>query len=306
MKKVFCPLAAFVIATGAFGAQTIPRVIAAGAKVQVVQEGFRFTEGPVGTADGGLYFSDAAPGAERTYLMVPDGRVTVFREHTNRMNGLALAPDGGLLGVESAGLRVSRVAPNGGTTTLTEGTKDRKLLGPNDLIVDRRGGIYFTDPAPRPIVPGRKAYVYYLPAGAKEPMVIDDSLPFPNGLTLTLNGRKLIVDDTIGDTVFQFDIRKDGTAGNKRPFAKLQDVQPGKESGGDGLAIDRDGRLFIATASGVQVFDKGGKYLGTVQVPRQPTNVAFAGPGKKTLYITAREGLYKIETLTAGPNRLGK
>jgi gluconolactonase len=302
---MFSKIACFAIAAGSVFAQGIPGVIAPDAKVELVQEGFVFTEGPVATADGGLYFSDMQT-ADRTYRMEPDGKISIFREHTNGMNGMALAPDGGLLGVEGTGKRVSRVAPTGNTTSLSEGTAQRPLMAPNDLIADQRTGIYFTDPGPRPIPPGRKSYVYYLPPTAKDPIVIDDTITRPNGITISLDGKKLIVDDSVGDTVYEFEIERNGMAKNKKPFTKLHDLKPGEDSGADGLAIDKDGRLFITTVVGVQVFNKGGKYLGTIKVPRQPSNVAFGGPGKKTLFITAREGLYKIQTLTAGPLRLGK
>ena len=93
---------------------------------------------------------------------------------------------------------------------------------------------------------------------------------------------------------------------NKRPFARLHDVPAGQESGADGLALDRNDRVYVTSVAGVQVFDKSGQYLGTIKVPRQPANVAFAGPDKQTLYITAREGLYRLRMLARGPDRLGK
>ncbi len=286
-------------------AQGIPGVLAAGAKIELVQEGFVFTEGPVPTADGGLYFSDLM-GGNKTYRMDPNGKISVFREHTNGMNGMALMRDGTLVGVEGDGKRVTKVAANGTPSTLTEGTQARPLLAPNYLIADSKGGLYFTDPGPRPVVPGRKVYVYYLPKGAKEPLALDAQITRPNGITLTNDGKTLIVDDTIGDTVFAFDVQPDGTVKNQRPFAKLHDVTPGQDSGADGLAIDRAGRLYFTSSSGVQVFDAKGQYLGTIKVPRQSANLAFSGPGKRTLYFTAREGLYRVQTLTQGPNRPGK
>ena len=180
------------------------------------------------------------------------------------------------------------------------------MLSPNDLIVDARGGIYITDPGPRPVVPGRPTYVSYLRAGAKEPIVIDDKIPRPNGLTLTNDGRTLIVDDTLNPTVYAYDVQADGTVRNKRTFAQLRDIPSGAESGADGMAIDRDDRVYITTVAGVQVFDATGRYLGTIKSARQGANVAFAGPDKRTLYITAREGLYRIKTLAQGTDRLGK
>jgi len=280
-------------------------VVAANAKPELVQEGFTFTEGPVGTGDGGLYFSDIM-GADKTFRLDSNGKISVYRSATNGTNGLALLRDGSLVGAEGTGKRISKAGPRGSASTLTEGIAGMGLMAPNDLIADSKGGIYFTDPGPRPVVPGRKAYVYYLPSGASQPRILDDSITRPNGLTLTNDGKTLIVDNTVGDTVFAFDVQSDGSVKNKRPFAKLHDVQPGQESGADGLAIDSQDRIYITTASGIQVFDAKGTYLGTIKVPRQPANCAFAGPGKRTLYITAREGLYKLAMLSQGPSRLGK
>jgi gluconolactonase len=280
-------------------------VVAVDARAELVQEGFTFTEGPVGTADGGLYFSDIM-GADKTFRLDSNGKISLYRSATNGTNGLALLRDGSLIGAEGNGKRISKAVGGGSASTLTEGIEGMGLMAPNDLIVDSKGGIYFTDPGPRPVVPGRKAYVYYLPPGASRPRIIDDSIIRPNGLTLTNDGKQLIVDNTVGDAVFSFDVQSDGSVKNKRPFAKLHDVQQGQESGADGLAIDSQDRMYITTASGIQVFDPKGTYLGTIKVPRQPANCAFAGPGKRTLYITAREGLYKLAMLSQGPGRLGK
>jgi len=294
-----------VISTPGFG-QTdagIKGVLAANARPELVQEKFTFTEGPVGTADGGLYFSDIM-GADKTYRLDPSGKITLYRSGTNNMNGLALMHDGSLIGGETK--RISKVAAGGSATTLTEGIAGTGLMAPNDVIADAKGGIYFTDPGPRPIVPGRKAYVYYLPAGSSQPRILDDSITRPNGLTLTNDGKTLIVDDTVGDTIFAFDVTVDGSLKNKRPFAKLHDIQPAQESGADGMCIDNQDRIYVTTASGIQVFDRKGQYLGTIKVPRQPANCAFSGPGKHTLYITAREGLYQVSMQSQGPKRLGK
>ena len=286
-------------------AQGIPGVVAPDAKVELVQEGFVFTEGPIGTADGGLYFSDLQTG-DKTYRMDPDGKISVSREHSRGTNGLALTRDGALLGAEGDGKSIVKIGPGGAVTTLTSGIGGMPLLAPNDLIVDSKGGVYFTDPGPRPVVAGRKAYVYYLPAGAKEPRIVDDQITRPNGLTLTANGKTLIVDDTVGETVFAFDVQPDGSVKNRRPFAHMHDVAAGKESGADGMGIDRQDRIYVTSSTGLQVFDRKGQYLGTIKIPRQPANLAFGGSDKKTLYITAREGLYRLKMLSQGPQRLGK
>jgi sugar lactone lactonase YvrE len=282
----------------------IPGVVAHGLEPELVQEGFIFTEGPVGTPEGGLYFSDIR--ANRTYYLDPTGKINLVREPTNGANGLALTHDGELLAAEGDGKRISKRSRDGTLTTVTGGIEGKPLLAPNDLIVDAKGGIYFTDPGPRPVVPGRTVYVYYLPAVAKQPIVIDDQIARPNGLTLTRDGKTLIVNDTLGPIVFAYDVQPDGTVKNKRTFAQLHDIPEGKESGADGMALDREDRVYITTVTGIQVLDAAGKYLGTIKVPRQPANVGFAGPDKRTLYITAREGLYRLKMLAQGPDRIGK
>ena len=282
----------------------IPGVIAPGDAPQLVQEGFTFLEGPVGTADGGLIFSDLR--ANKTERLDPNGKISVLRENTNGTNGLALTKDGDLVGAEADGHRISKRNRDGTMVTLTAGYKGMPFLSPNDLILDAKGGIYFTDPGPRPVVPGRPTYVFYLPPGAKEPMQVDGTIARPNGLVLTMDGKKLIVDDTIGPNVFAFDIQPSGALSTKRVFAQLHDLKAGEESGADGMAIDRQDRVYVTTASGVQVFDNQGRYLGTIKAGRQAANAAFSGPGKRVLYLTAREGLYRINTQTQGPDRLGK
>ena len=279
-------------------------VLAPGVAPELVQEGYVFTEGPVATTDGGLYFSDIR--VSKTYFLDAGGKISVARENTNGANGLALTRDGELLFAEGDGKRITKRNRYASITVLTEGPPGAPLLAPNDLIVEAKGGIYFTDPGQRPVVPGRPTYVYYLPAGAKTPILIDGAVPRPNGLTLTNDGKTLIVDDTLNPPLFAYDVEPDGSVKNKRPFLQLRDIPAGAESGADGMAIDRDGRLYITTVTGVQVFDGKGEYLGTIKAGRQPANVAFGGPDKQTLYLTAREGLYRVKTLAKGPDRLGK
>ena len=282
----------------------IPGVVAPGVETELVQEGFTFTEGPLGTADGGLYFTDIR--ANRIHHLDASGKITVHAEQTNGANGLAFTREGDLLAAEGAGKRISKRGRDGAVTTVTDGFDGKPFLAPNDLILDTKGGIYFTDPGPRPVVVGRPTFVFYLPAGAKQPILLDADVARPNGLTLTRDGKTLIVDDTIGNAVFAYDVQDDGTVKNKRLFAHLHNLPDGQESGADGLALDRDGRVYITTVTGVQVFDADGRFLGTISVPRRPANVAFSAPDRRTLYITAREGLYRLPTLVQGVDRPGK
>jgi gluconolactonase len=308
LNRVFLSVAAAALLVSPALAQPtdngIKGIILPKAKVELIQEGYKFTEGPVGTAKGELYFTDNR--ANQILLLDRKGKISLAYDKTDNANGLALSRSGELFEVQGVGKKVNKRDKDGRGTTLSEGIGGNSFMAPNDLILDAKGGIYFTDPGPRPVVPDRKAYVYYLAPGAKEPIVVDDTLVRPNGLTLADGGRTLIVDDSVSDVVSAWDVQRDGSVKNKRTLIKLHDIPDGKESGADGMAVDITGRLYIATITGVQVFDGKGAYLGTIKVPRQPSNVAFAGKKKAELYITAREGLYRISTLTKGPTRLGK
>src|SRR6516164_5164167 len=136
----------------------IAGVVAPGVEPVLVQEWFVFTEGPVGTPDGGLYFSDIRP--NRIYRLDTNGEASIVREQSNGANGLAVTREGDLLAAEGDGKRISKRSRDGTITTVTEGSEGKPFLAPNDLILDAKGGISSPDPGPRPVVPGRTAYVY--------------------------------------------------------------------------------------------------------------------------------------------------
>lgn len=282
----------------------IPGVISAGARVETVRGGFKGLEGPVAASDGGLYFSDIP--TNRTYKLAPDGTISVWREGTNGANGLFLLKDGRLLAAESTGPRIVSVAPDGQVMPLATAFSGRPFRAPNDLIPDAKGGVYFTDPAPRPspdVAPKESGNVHYLrPNGAV--LLLDAQIRRPNGITLSLDEKTLYVGDTEGDAVFAFDVRADGSVANKREFAKLIELEKGSlglRSRADGMALDSMGRLYVATAAGIQVIDSRGRHLGIIRVPSVARNLAFAGPRRQVLYLTALESLYRVQMLSAGP-----
>jgi gluconolactonase len=233
-------------------------VILAGTSPQLIKDGFHGLEGPTPTPSGELYFSDV--NENRTYKMDRAGNIAVWRENTNRTNGLYLLKDGRVLCAEGNGPRIISIATDGKVTALATGWNGKPLRQPNDLIPDRKGGIYFTDPAPRPApnaAPKEPGNVHYIqPDG--QILLIDDKIARPNGITLSLDERTLYVDDTEGEYVYAFDVQPDGSAVNKRRFVKLRGPEPGSlgpRSRADGMALDSEGRLYVATASGVQVIE---------------------------------------------------
>ena len=283
----------------------IPGVIRANAKVELVKDGLKGLEGPVPSGDGGLYFS--AIEENRIYKLDRDGRtITVFRENTNGTNGLFLLKDGRLLGAEGGGKRVIAMAPNGTVTPLATASRGMPLRGPNDVIADGKGGIYFTDPAPRPapdVAPMEPGNVNYIRANG-EVVFIDGDIRRPNGITVSPDGRTLYVGDTEGEYIYAFDIQPDGSARNKRQFAKLIEPERGSlglRSRADGMAMDSEGRVYVSTAAGIQVIAPNGNHLGVIRLPAVARNVAFAGPDRKMLYLTALNALYRVPVLSSGP-----
>lgn len=272
-------------------APTIPGVIAAGTRVQVVKEGFASVEGPIGLPDGHLLFADE--NAVRRIDHRSDAVSTLLEE--THVNALALDALGRLIGAGRQG--VSVIHPKDRVAVLAGGPNVR----PNDLVVDRKGGVYFTVSVGTPDSgPG----VFYVPAGGRAFQVVDD-VKYPNGILLSRDERTLFLNNSRGEYLLAFDVQPDGSLRNQRNFAHYPVLGKTPEgdltSGADGLAIDGEGRLYAAaTIAGVYVLSPEGVLLGTIQLPRQPQNLAFAGPDKRTLYIVGRGSVFKVRMVAQG------
>jgi gluconolactonase len=279
----------------------IPGVVAAGTPVEVIKEDVGGTEGPIGLPDGSVIYT----GSNVINRVALDGTITPYIAKTNGANGLSMDARGRLYATETGNEPAPRIAivwPRGEERVVADKFQGRPFIRPNDLIVDARGGVYFTDPAPRPERPGDRlstlSHVYYArPDGTV--VLLDNRMRRPNGIQLSPDGRTLYVADTILETIIAFDVQPDGTVTNGRVFATYQGTGP-EGSGGDGMAVDAEGRLYSASINGVQVFSPRGEHLGTIQLPRQSQNVAFAGPGRSYLYVVGRGGVYRVKTQTEG------
>ena len=286
-------------------APAIPGVVAEGTKVTVIKEGLQGTEGPIALPDGSLIFTET--NTSRITKIDKDNNITTFLENTNGLNGLGFDPKGRIVSVQTTPgrTRIGVTYPAGSEATLAEGFEGR----PNDLVVDKKGGVYFTVPGPLAAQPGAPApttpfvpFVYYIPPGGKYAKVAE-GIENPDGLTLSHDERTLYINNTRGEYLLAFDVQDDGTLRNRRNFGKYVGVtktETGVATGADGLAIDNDGRLYAATTAGVQIFSPKGEHLGTIPVSRAPQNLAFAGPDKKTLHLVGRGAAYKIQMLTPG------
>lgn len=302
------PVAAGAAASAPVLTPGIAGVVAAGTPIEFIRDGFTGTEGPVALPDGSLLFTET--NANRITRIGTDGSVTPFLEDTNGANGLAVAANGDLFAVQVAKTRVGIVFPPGRRQVLAERFEGLPFGRPNDLVVDTQRNVYFTDsganvrPGDPPPPPSAPPAVYRISASGQLERVAT-GIERPNGIQLSPDEKVLYVANTYGEHVLAFDIGADGRLGPRRHFARLGGFKPGSNgqpgsSGADGLAVDAQGRLYVASNQGIEVFDAQGQALGVIALPRQPQNLAFAGPDKQWLYVVGRGGAWRLRTLTTG------
>lgn len=260
-------------------------------KIVKLHTGFKFTEGPAGDREGNVYFSDIPN--ERIHIVDKDGKLSIFREKSNRANGLMVNAKGEIVACEMAGRVVAISSDGKKVRVLADKFEDKPFNAPNDLVIDKQGGVYFTDPSfgAKKLLPQGKTGVYYISTDGKVTRLIDD-LGLPNGVKLSPDEKTLYVIPTGPAEMMAYPVKAPGDLGKGRVFCKLQGKDGKKGTGGDGCTIDTKGNLYITSQIGVQVFNAEGKFLGNIAFPEQPANVTFGGTDMKTLYVTARSSLY--------------
>lgn len=296
---VFLLLIVWVAPSRAQTASDLESVLAPGAKVRKLADGFRFTEGPTADAEGNVYFTDQ-PNDRILKWDVKAGRLSTFLQPAGRANGMCFDRQWRLIACADETNALWRIDPaTRQVEVLAWQYEGRPLNGPNDVWVAPHGDLYFTDPYyqrpwwkhKEPPQPGQ--HVYRLSADGRSLTRVADDLEQPNGIIGSADGRTLYVADIRAGKTYAYDIRPDGSLANKRLFCS---------SGSDGMTLDEAGNLYL-TGRGVLVFDRNGRHLGTIEVPERWTaNVCFGGPDRKTLYITASAGLYAVALRHRGAN----
>lgn len=270
-------------------------IVAPGAELIQLADGFSFTEGPAADAAGNVFFTDQPNNKILKWSV--DGKLSVFSESPGRANGLYFDKSGNLYACADLNNELWEIAPSGNVTVLVKDYQGKKLNGPNDLWVDPKGGVYFTDPFyqrdywSRGPMEQDGQHVYYLtPDRGKLVRVVDD-LQQPNGIIGTPDGRRLYIADIRGRKTYVYTINPDGTLGDKKLFADM---------GSDGMTIDSEENIYL-TGKGVTVFNVKGEKIDYIEVPQKWTaNVTFGGKDRSTLFITAMDSLYSIRTSVRG------
>jgi gluconolactonase len=299
MKTSFVAVlpAVLVGVTLAIAADPIPGIGPAG-EVQRLHTGLQFTEGPAWDGEN-LYFSDIP--ANRIYKVDAQGDLTTFLEPSNHTNGLMMNAAGNIVACEMDGRIVEIDVKTKAVKALAEGYEGKRFNAPNDLVIDKDGGIYFTDPhfrAPMPLPQGVRGF-YYLSTDGKVTR-LGQSDAAPNGIILSTDEKTLYVIPSMQAEMLAFEVQEPGKLGPQRVFCTLKQPEGRSGGGGDGLTIDTQGNLYITSALGIQVFNPEGKLLGVLEIPEQPANCTFGGKDHKTLYVTARTSLYAVPMEAAG------
>ncbi|SNR71056.1 gluconolactonase [Maribacter sedimenticola] len=265
-------------------------IIAEGAELSQIANTFSFTEGPAANEEGDVFFTDQ-PNDQILKWSASKNTIEVFKKPSGRANGLYVDHKGNLLAAADEHNELWQIGMNGNIDTLITQFEGKKLNGPNDLWVDLKGGIYFTDPYyqrpywDRTTPDIKEKRVYYVAPNRKDITIAAEGFVQPNGIIGTADGKTLYIADIGAKKTYSFTINDNGDLTNKTLFTEM---------GSDGMTIDHKGNVYL-TGDGVTVFNKDGKQIAHIPVNEEWTaNVTFGGKNQETLFITAKGAVYTL------------
>ncbi|MGP8248159.1 MAG: SMP-30/gluconolactonase/LRE family protein [Bryobacteraceae bacterium] len=245
---------------------------------ELVSRGHKSTAGLAVAKDGSVFFSD--PPNNRIHEIGPDGRVSVFKENTGGANGLMVGPDGRLYACQTGRKRIVAYTMDGKESVIA------RDVDSNDLAINARGEIYFTDP------PGKR--VWFIDAKGNK-RVVHEGIQFPNGIRLTPDQAFLLVDDSANRWIWLFQVQPDGSLANGNLYYRVEMQDESSATGAAGMAVDTDGWPYVTTKMGIQVFDALGRITAIINKPQAGdiSSVVFGGPRRDMLYVTAGDKVFK-------------
>ncbi len=271
------------------GSPQMKDILIPGEGWKLVGEGYQFTEGPAVNAKGEVFFNDV--GASKTFKVV-DGKPEVWLADSKRGDGQAFGPDGRLYANSGTESKILAWDANGQSTAIADGFRG------NDLVVRHDGTIFVT--APFDAKRGNEIY-YVSPKGEKK--VVDTGLKFANGICTSPDQSLLYVADSRSHWVYSYQIQADGSLAHKQKYYHLHVHDRDDESGADGLRVDRDGRLWVATRMGLQVCDQAGRVNCIIPTPNgKVANLTFGGPNFDTIYAACGDKVYSRKVKVRGAN----
>jgi len=274
------------------GNDTLTNILIPGEDWQIAGQGYGSADGPAVNARGEVFFNDTR--TSKTYKIALDGQITEFLTDSQRGNGQSFGPDGRLYSAANKNSQIIAFTPDGQPAVLAENIRG------NDLAVAHNGNVYVTDPPPGST--NRPSYIWLIKPGG-EKQIVDTGLKLADGITLSPDQSLLYVNDYHSHWVYSYAIQPDGTLADKQRYYWLQERDADDDSGADGMRVDRDGRLYVASRMGIQVCDQAGRVQCILPVPNgHVVNLCFGGENFDTLYATCGDKVYKRKLHTTGAN----
>jgi sugar lactone lactonase YvrE/enterochelin esterase-like enzyme len=271
------------------GSPQLKEILLPGEDWKLVADGYRFTEGPAANAKGEVFFNDVPE--SKTYRIGLDGKVSLFLPDTKTGDGQAFGPDGRLYAVAGGANQVVAYDADGKAAVIADGFRG------NDVVVRHDGGLYVTNPGWDGKEPSKVWYVS--PKGEKK--VVDTGLRFSNGITLSPDQSLLYVSDTRTHWVYSYQVRPDGALAYRQKYYHLHVPDSADDSGADGMRVDRDGRLYVATRMGIQVCDQAGRVNCIIPTPNgKVSNLCFGGAEFDTLFATCGDRVFQRKMKVKG------
>jgi gluconolactonase len=278
------------------GSPDLQEILLPGESWQLVAEGYKFTEGPAVNAKGEIFFNEVP--TSKTFKVGLDGKVSAWLDGTsNKGDGQSFGSDGRLYAVAGGTEQVVAYNNDARPTVVADGFRG------NDLVVRHDGSLYVTEPGWDGKSPSK---IWHIAKDGKK-SVVDTGLKFSNGLCLSPDQSLLYVADTRTHWVYSYQIQADGNLAHKQKYFHLHMPDTADDAGADGLEVDRDGRLYVATRLGVQVCDQAGRVHCILPTPNgKCSNLTFGGPEFDTIFATCGDRVYKRKVKVHGtPTFLG-
>ncbi|MBT2561060.1 SMP-30/gluconolactonase/LRE family protein [Pedobacter sp. ISL-68] len=294
MKKYFFFLALSALSTISF-AQSEGQNLFVQDSLELISSQFKFTEGASVDKQGNVFFTDQPN--DKIWKYGIDGKLSLYMDKSGRANGTYFDKKGNLIVCADENNQIWSIDKNKKIKVLFSDYEGKKVNGPNDIWLDAKGGIYFTDPyyqrdywtRKSPEIQGQK--VYYLPKGKKEAIIVTDDIVKPNGIVGTPDGKFLYVADMSANKTYRYSIGAD---------ARLADRQLFLNQHSDGMTLDSNGNIYV-TGKGVNIYKPTGEKIGHIDIPEEWCgNICFGGKDKNMLFITASKSLYVIPTNAKG------
>lgn len=294
MKRYFFALAFSAISAMAV-AQSAKQHIFVQDSLKLVSSQFKFTEGASVDKQGNVFFTDQPN--DKIWKYGTDGKLSLYMDKSGRANGTYFDKKGNLIVCADENNEIWSIDKNKKVTVLFSDFEGKKVNGPNDIWLDAKGGIYFTDPYYQRDYWTRKSpeieqqRVYYLPKGKKTAVVVANDVLKPNGIVGTPDGKFLYVADMKANKTYRYNIEPNALLSNQTLILNQHS---------DGMTLDTDGNIYV-TGKGVNIYKPSGDLIGHIDIPEEWCgNICFGGKQKNILFITASKSLYTIKVNAKG------